>query len=142
MDRFYRGLTAGMVAGVPMIIWGHGAYYLGLGNLRFLDWAGVIIYGSLPETLFQVVYAQIAHLLWLGFLGIVFSYLIPKVTSRGHIGKAVIFGYVVGFFTHAIPVLFAVPHLAATHSQTVIHNHVGGVIWGLGLGYILRVLDH
>ena len=127
MDRFYRGLVAGTVAGIPMNIWSNVTREFGFGELRFLDWAGMVIYGSLPVTLFQQAYAQIIQFFWLGFLGVIFSFLIPKVTSRGDIGKAVFFGVIMGFILYAIPVLFKVPNLTATDSVTVLNNHLGGV---------------
>jgi uncharacterized membrane protein YagU involved in acid resistance len=81
------------------------------------------------------------QVLWVGFLGVLFAFLVPEVTSRGYLGKGIFFGIVSGFIIYAIPVLFRVPNLAVFSTETVISDHVGGVIWGLTMAYVLRLLD-
>lgn len=141
MDRFYRGLTAGVGAGIPMNLWSNAAYALGFGQLRLLDWAGVIIFGSLPQSFAQQAYAQVVQLIWVGFLGVVFAFLIPQISSQGLLGKGVFFSMVSGLLSYAVPVLFQLPELTVLDLPTVLNNHIGGLIWGLGLVYILCRMD-
>lgn len=141
MDRFYRGLTAGVAAGIPMNIWSIAAYMLGFGRLRLLDWAGVIIYGSLPVTFAQQAYAQAAQLIWVGFLGVVFAFLIPHISSQGLLGKALFFSIVSGLVIYAVPVLLHIPDLKELDFHTVLNNHIGGLIWAVTLVYILQRLE-
>jgi len=142
VDRFYRGFFAGIIAGVPMNIWSLFSFHvINLGDLRFLDWIGIILYGELPITFFQQIYSLGSHLFWLGFLGIVFAYLVPHTTSRWYIGKAIIFSGSVGFLTYAIPLLYKVPHLTQHSATTVLSNHLGALIWGWTLGYLMRKFD-
>jgi len=142
MDRFYRGFVAGVVGGLAMNVWSLFSYYiLNFSEQRFLDWASMIIYGSLPTSTFQIVYAQIIQLLWVGLLGIIFALLIPAITSRFYLGKGVIYGLMSGFIIYAITTLFRTPNLVIFSTTTVLSNHIGGIIWGLTMAYVLRRLD-
>jgi len=142
MDRFYRGFVAGVVGGLAMNVWSLFSYYiLNFSERRFLDWASMIIYGSLPTSTFQIVYAQIIQLLWVGLLGIIFALLIPAITSRFYLGKGVIYGLMSGFIIYAITTLFRIPNLVIFSTTTVLSNHIGGIIWGLTMAYVLRLLD-
>ncbi|KJS14280.1 MAG: hypothetical protein VR67_00600 [Peptococcaceae bacterium BRH_c8a] len=142
MDRFYRGFVAGVVGGLAMNVWSLFSYYiLNFSERRFLDWASMIIYGSLPTSTFQIVYAQIIQLLWVGLLGIIFALLIPAITSRFYLGKGVIYGLMSGFIIYAITTLFRIPNLVIFSTTTVLSNHIGGIIWGLTMAYVLRRLD-
>jgi len=142
MDRFYRGFVAGVVGGLAMNVWSLFSYYiLNFSEQRFLDWASMIIYGSLPTSTFQIVYAQIIQLLWVGLLGIIFALLIPAITSRFYLGKGVIYGLMSGFIIYAITTLFRIPNLVIFSTTTVLSNHIGGIIWGLTMAYVLRLLD-
>jgi len=142
MDRYFRGLVAGIAGGVVMNLWSWFA--VGILNLkitRFIDWAGVILYGDLPRTHFEGFYALIIQLTWVGLLGIIFAYTIPFTTSRGFLIKGVFFGVVIGLIIYAIPTLFKTPHLAKATIITVLSNHLGGGIWGLTMAQVLRWLD-
>jgi hypothetical protein len=142
MDKFYRGFTAGVLAAIPLNAWSFFSFYvLQLTDMRMLDWAGVAIYGSLPQTLVQVVTALALQLLWSGFRGIIFSYLIPHVTSQGYMGKAVIFSLIVSFLESAVSVLYKVPNLAETTTGTAFSALLGSLLWGVLLGYFCRLLD-
>jgi len=142
MDRFYRGFTAGIVGGVPMNVWSFFSYYiLHFTDLRFLDWSSMIIYGHLPYNTFQTFYALIIQLLWVGLLGIIFAFLVPTITSRGYLGKGVIYGIISGLIIYGITTIFRVPNLVIFSTTTVISNHVGGIIWGLVMAYTLHKLD-
>ena len=142
MDRFYRGLTASVAGGVLMNVWSFFSYHiLHFSNRRFVDWISIIVYGYLPENLEQILYALLLHLLWVGFLGIIFAYLIPGITSRGYLFKGLFYGVIVGIITYGIPTLFKTPYLAVVPFKTSISNHIGGAIWGLTMAYTLRLLD-
>ena len=142
MDRFYRGFAAGIAGGLAMNAWSLFSYYiLNLTEQRFLDWSSIILYGGLPNSVFQAVYAQIIQLLWVGLLGILFAFLVPVVTSRFYLGKGVLYGLLLGFIIYAITTLFRVPNLVIFSTTTVLSNHIGGIIWGLTMAYVLRRLD-
>ena len=69
MERFYKGLTAGALAGIPMNAWSLTSFALGLTGRRYLDWMGVMLYGRPPESALEQAYALLVHFGWLAFLG-------------------------------------------------------------------------
>ena len=142
MDRFFRGFTAGIVGGVLMQIWSFFSFHvLGLTKLRFMDWAAIIVFGEQAETILEAIFALFAHLLFAGFLGMVFAFLLPQVTSRLYLLKGVLFGIIVGFFIYAIPMLLQTPRLTQATLGTALTDHIGGVIWGLATAYTLARLS-
>lgn len=142
MDRFFRGLTAGLIGGIAMNLWTvFTVSILNLKIIRFIDWAGVILYGELPMTHFQGFFALIMQLLWVGLLGIIFAYLISYTTSRGYLIKGAYYGVVIGLLIYAIPTLLRTPYLTFHSTATVLSNHTGGLIWGLTMAQTLRWLD-
>jgi hypothetical protein len=143
MDRFFRGLVAGIAGGVAMNIWSAFAYYiLKLPIRRFIDWAGIVLYGDYPHTVYESLFALLMQILWVGLLGVIFAYMIFQATSRGYLIKGAFFGIISGFFIYAIPTLLGSKHLATTSFTTVISNHFGGLIWGLTTAQTVRWLDN
>lgn len=141
MERYYKGALAGVLAGIPMNIWSFISFRTGFTRLRYLDWAGVLMYGTLPQSLFQQVYSLVIHLLWVGFLGAVFIFLIPKKEDRQSPVTGMAFAMICAFFIYAIPVLLQVPYLHQTDAATVLSNHLGALVWGASIVWILRSLE-
>lgn len=142
MDRFSRGFVAGVLAAIPLNAWNLFSYYvLGLADLRLLDWAGVAVYGTIPQSSLQVASALAMQHIWSGFRGIMFSYLIPNIRSQGYIGKGVVFSLIISFFESGITVLYQVPHLALITTGTVLSAQIGSVLWGALLAYLILRLD-
>ena len=139
MDKFYRGFAAGVLAAVPLNLWSLFSFHiLQFTDLRMHDWAGVIMYGSLPRTALQVVSSLAMQLLWSGFRGIIFLYLFPDTKSQGYLGKALIFSLLLGFAESAIGVLYKTPNLAEVTTGTVLSANIGSVLWGVLLAYLVR----
>lgn len=65
MDRYLRGLIAGIIGGVAMNLW------------------------TVIKTHFEGFYALINQLTWVGLLGIAFSYSFPLTTSRSYLIYAI-----------------------------------------------------
>jgi hypothetical protein len=142
VDRFFRGFTAGVVGGLAMNLWTLFAVtVLNWEIIRFIDWAGIIIFGDLPANLMQGLFALLMHLLWVGVLGIGFAFLVPHVTSQGYLLKGMIYGVVLGFIIYAIPTVLQMPILKEASMATVFSNHTGGAIWGLVMSKTLHLLD-
>lgn len=138
MDRFYRGLVAGVVAAIPLNAWNLLSFYvLRFTDRRMLDWSGMILYGSIPQTTFQIGLALVMQILWSGFRGVVFSHLFPHFSSQGYLGKAVFFSVFLGFLEEAIAVLYKVPNLAEMTSGTALSTILGAILWGVLLGYLV-----
>ena len=116
-------------------------YVLDWEIIRFVDWAAIIVFGDLPRSHAEGLFALWLQLLWVGTLGIGFAFLIPQVTSQGYFLKGMIYGVVLGFLIYAIPTVLQMPILKETSIATALSNHTGGAIWGLVMSKTLHLLD-
>ncbi len=141
MDRLYRGAVAGIVGGIVMNAWSFFSYHILYFNTRrYTDWMGVIVYGDLPRTLAETLYALMLHLVWVGLLGVLFAYLIPHNNSRGYLLTGAFYGLASGIIIYAIPTLLRTPYISKFPFNTTISNHIGAILWGVTLAYTLRWL--
>lgn len=141
MGKMERGFIAGVIAAIPMNIWSFISYnLLKFTEIRFLDWAAIFLFGTLPKSGIQVAMGLVFHFLWAGFLGTIFAYIFPETNARWYVGKAVIYSLLVAFFQYAISVLYSIPNLKILPTTTVISNHIGGIIWGFTLGWVSKWL--
>ncbi|MEW5954099.1 MAG: hypothetical protein AB1815_10315 [Bacillota bacterium] len=141
-DRLARGFIAGLTAGVAMNVISHIFFNLGWAELRYLDWAGVMIYGYRPVTFYEVAFAQLAQLIFVGVLGVVFACLIPLLTSRNYHLRGWLFSSFIWFLLHGITLLFDVEATIPMHVGTAATNLIGASVYGITLAEVLRMLDH
>ncbi|SFG69578.1 hypothetical protein SAMN05660649_02393 [Desulfotomaculum arcticum] len=142
MDRTFRGAIAGIIGGIIMDVWDLISYhFLQIGSFRYLDWAAMMIYGEPPENIYETIVSLITQVLWAGFLGIIFSFILIKITSRGYLIKGALYGFIASFIIFAIPVLFKVPHLDQTGPNTQISHFIGAIIYGVTTAAVLHWLD-
>ena len=141
-DRLARGFIAGLTAGVAMNVINHLFYNLGWAELRYLDWAGVMIYGYIPVTFGEMAFAQLAQLIFVGVLGVIFAYLIPLLTSRNHLLRGWLFSSVIWFLLYGITFIFDVKQTIPLHVGTASTDLIGASVYGLFLAEVLRRLDH
>ncbi len=107
-------------------------------EFRYVDWVSVIIYGKLPTNYAEQIVTLGVHLIITGALAIIFTFLILEITSQRLWFKRIVYALIVGLLTHAIPVLFRIPHLTLTPLTTTLTDYVGGIIWGLTLAYAIN----
>ena len=142
MDRFFRGMTAGIIAAVPMNLWSFLSFhYLDWSERRFADWGTILLLGSPPNNALELMLGLFLQLVWAGFLGIVYAYLIKNFTSQGYLIKGAYFGILSGFFTYSAPVLLGSSYLEQTSAATAASQIVGGLVWGITAAVSLRILD-
>lgn len=140
-DRFVRGFYAGSLAGFIQDIWSFVSLAMGTTSLRMADWAAIVIYGrggpfSTPELLFGII----AHIVFSGFLGIVFVYLIPVITSRHFTLKGLLFGWATWFAIYGISLLFKIEPTLNLPLMTPISDFTGAGIYGLVLAWVVYKL--
>ena len=144
MDRTFRGLLAGIIAGIAMNIWNLTDYYFfHFTNLRLLDWVAVLAGGQkLSQSGFETGVDLVVQIIWDGFLGIVFAHLLRRITSRGVMVKSVLYATLLWFFFRAIAVLFKVtPLITGQDFAGRFSNLLGAVLWGIVLGWMLKRFD-
>ncbi|HBE80774.1 MAG TPA: hypothetical protein DDW65_23760 [Firmicutes bacterium] len=141
MDRTLKGLLAGIIGAIPMNIINFIFYGLKLTEIRFIDWASIIMTGSLPNDLNSIIYSLFVQIIWSGALGIGLAYSISLINSKGYLIKAIIYSFMVGFTFRGIVVLYQVPELYKISAQTSELNFIPAMVWGLTAAYMLRKLD-
>ena len=91
-DRITAGFVAGIIGGIGMNIidWSVNLVY---GEKEYLyTWASVVMYGRLPTNTWEIVFSQLAQIFFAGILGVVFCYVLLKLTSNNYLIKGLIFG--------------------------------------------------
>lgn len=140
-DRLTQGFLAGLVAGVAMNAVNLASFYADVGELRYLDWAGAIIYGARPHTFWEAIFAQTAQILFVGILGIVFVYLIPRIKSSNLYFKGWLFGAAMWFAFYGLTLLFKHKGTIPIDVQTAASDLAGASVYGLALAWALRWMD-
>ena len=142
MDRFYKGFFSGVSGGVVANLWSFFVKdLLHLSTRNFVDWTAVIIYGALPTTWYEFLLAFCTNLLWTGFLGVVFAYLVPYLTPQGYLFKGAFYGFLVGFLVFSTGILLRMPFFTIIPFRTAFGNAIGGLLWGIVNARILFWLD-
>ncbi|MGI6630587.1 MAG: hypothetical protein ACOX4H_08740 [Bacillota bacterium] len=141
-DRITAGFISGFAAGIGMnvIDWTVNAAY---GEKEYLySWASVVIYGRMAENTWEIVFSQVGQLFFAGFLGIIFAYIMLKLTSRNYLFKGWLYGLIAWFGVYGISTIFRIPFISA-HSTVIVTSHLlsaslYGVLLGAGLHQISK----
>lgn len=144
MDRTTRGLLAGIIASISMNAWNLFDYYfLGITQIRFLDWVSVLLTLDKPfNTTVAVISLLIQMIVWDGFLGAVFAHLVPLITSRGLVYKSTLFSLVLWFSFKIIVNLYHVPFLSGKQAYPGgLSNLLAVIVWGIVMGLALKRLE-
>ena len=145
-DRFIDGCLAGLLAGIIANIYSYASYHLlHLTSMRYVDFAGIMIFGNLPRGPEELILAQLAQLFFSSFLGVGFSLFLSKLTFRNFLFKGWYYGCVFLFGIYILTTLFKVPGLTQINFGTAASNVVAASIFGLTLAPIyrrLRAVNH
>ncbi|WP_408956269.1 hypothetical protein [Natroniella sp. ANB-PHB2] len=141
-DRFTRGLIAGIIAGVPSLIFNVSAYTLNFTNLLWGDFMGLFLFGDRPVGVAEILFSSLAQAFFLGGLGIIFAFLLPLISSQNYLLKSSVYGLAVWFMSFAVAFLFQLPKLENVTLETVVSNFISALLWGLTLGLALNWLDN
>lgn len=142
MDRFTRGLIAGIISSIIMNVWDFISFYLlKFSNLLYLDWASIMIYGDKPANLSEYMFSLITQIAWSSLLAIFFTFLIPHITSKNYLIKGAFYGFIISFIIYSVPVLYKIHYLQNVSTNTAISHAIGSTLWGVVLALMLRWLD-
>ena len=126
-----------------MNIWSFISFYvLQFEQHRFIDWSGVMLYGSVPNSLPEVIVALIMQFIFASFVGGLFAMLLPLISSSNYHLKGIIFAIFITFVFYSIPTLFREPIFTQTPVESVISNNIGAVIWGLTTSTMLKRINN
>ncbi|NLM37972.1 MAG: hypothetical protein GX202_07590 [Firmicutes bacterium] len=139
--HYLPGLVAGICGGVAATAVNLVMIYLfNVGNLRFIDFAGVFIFGHPPNNLGENMLAFLGYLGFTGTLGVLFTYLSAFPPKPYLLLKGIHFGLGVWFFSYALTLLFKVPELTKISLATALTNFIASATYGLVLALVLRFL--
>ena len=142
MDTFFKGLYSGISGGIVLNLWGFLLKdLLHISTRNYVDWTSVIIYGTLATNWCQFLLALLTHLLWAGFLGIPFTFLLPKLTYQDFRVKGAFYGFILGFFIYGVAILLRMPFFTQIPFLTSAGNAVGGILWGVTIAHTLHWLE-
>lgn len=116
-------------------------YLFGFHQERLLDWASVLTFGQLPSTLFEVIFAQVNQLAFSGFVGIVFAYILLKLTSGHDLFKGWLYGLMTWFFIYAASIIVEMPYMEKHSAITSFLHAVSSSAYGITLALTLRWLE-
>ena len=142
MDRFFKGFFSGVSGGIAINLWSFFVKdLLHFSTRNFVDWTSVVIYGVLPATWYEFLLAFCIHLLWTGFLGIIFAYLLSIITPQGYLFKGALFGIILSFLMDGAAILLRMPFFTLIPFPTALASASGGILWGLVTAQTLHWLD-
>ncbi|NLY92051.1 MAG: hypothetical protein GX081_10680 [Firmicutes bacterium] len=142
MDRFYKGFFSGVSGGVVANLWSFFVKDLLHYSARnFVDWTAVVLYGVLPTTWYEFLLAFFTNLLWTGFLGIIFAYLLLYLTPQGYLIKGALYGIITSFLIYGAAILLRMPFFTMIPFRTAFGNMIGGLLWGVITARTLFWLD-
>lgn len=137
-NGFVQGLIAGVVANIADFIM---VNWLKFGDLLYLDYTGVHIYGFQPETLGEKIFALTVQLIFSGLAGIIFVYWIDKVRKRNILFKGMLFGMTIWFLTYTITILFKLKPLDKVSLSSAMENYIAALIFGAVIAITYKVLS-
>ncbi len=141
-DCFVNGIIAGIGAGIIQNLLNFISYGLHFTKLRYLDYASIFLYGNYPTIWIETIFAQLAQLIFNGFLGIIFAMLVPLIKKDYLLLKGWYYGTSVWFIINSIGALYKVPSLLHNTWQTVFSNFLTSSVYGLLLAYLIWRLEN
>lgn len=135
-DTFLKGYIAGLVASVATTVVDLISYSINFTQVRYLDFASIIMFERFPTTTNETVFAQAIDIFWQGFLGTMFALIITKVITPNYLKiKGWLFGTGVWFAIYGASRLFSLPALGRVSLQTSFSHFITASVFGLVLAY-------
>lgn len=139
-DRATQGFISGFLGGIPQMVFTLTMYSLHLAKFRYMDFAATIAYNHRPIGLVQSILTELMVLLFVAFLGVIFSLVVKHISSENLIPKATLFGIYIWFFIYAVVTAYKIRPLESIDFPTSIIHMVGGLIWGFFMGLTYKFL--
>ena len=142
-DRLTRGFLAGVVGGILMDIISYISLKLNIANFHHTDWPALILFGQQSANTVEVIFAMIIQLIFVGSLGILFTYLLTTLfSSKNHLFKGWLFGVMSWFLIYVIASLAKFPELTPLDTGTAITDFVIASVYGMVLAETIRWLEN
>ncbi len=140
-DRLVAGGLAGIIAGLIQYAYGLIVLILGLTDRIFGQFSDIVFGGRVYSGILGIILSILTHLAVTISMGVLFAYIIEKTSSRYYILKSVGYGFVLWFFLSGFGTIFRLPLFVNIPAQPALVILVGAIIYGLALGYTLKMID-
>jgi hypothetical protein len=110
-DTFFRGAFCGVVAGLLKDIIDFCFSFFKVKELYFWSFSSVLAYGRLPKEAFMNVLGLTWEIIFSGFLGVLFTFMVPKIKTKHYLLMGVFYGSMAWFFIRAAVVCFKINEL-------------------------------
>lgn len=136
MTRLSSGLLYGALAGIIKNVLDLIVYYGIFEHHRYLDHASGIMLGRPADNLLQGIYFLFVDILFSGFMGIAFLYLVPHFKNSHYLFRGWLFGITLWFLIHSFGSVMRIPTFYQMMLATLILHFVTDSIYGLSLAYL------
>jgi uncharacterized membrane protein YagU involved in acid resistance len=109
-------------------------------QLRSLDWVGLIIYGHQPATLWELVDAQIVHLLFAALLGVIFVVLVSLLRAKNTLLLGWVFSASLWLVMYGVTLVLQLPGINTGLGANLFHLLLAS-IYGVVLAELLPGFD-
>lgn len=109
-------------------------------NWRFLDYAGLLIFGRKPAGTVEIMISVLGQIFFSGAMGVLFAFLLPLTTSRHYLLKGWFSGMLIWFSVYTVLHLFQLPQVLELDTGTVLSNTLKASLFGLALAWGLARL--
>lgn len=140
-DRLVAGGLAGVIAGIIQFGYGMAALHLGITDRIFGQFSDIIFGGQLYRGPLGLLLSILTHLAVTLSLGVLFAYIIAKTSSRYYLVKSIGYGFLLWFFLSGFGTIFRLPLFSGIPIQPALVILVGAILYGLVLGYTLKIID-
>ncbi len=129
------------MAAILMTILNYIIIYTTPSHNRFADFVGIMLFGSKPNGLGEIIIATAGHFMLGGFLGIIFSYLLLLISEKYLIIKGITYGIIAFLFLFSLGVIFKITDLEFNPLRTIITKSIGSAFYGFVLAYTLKLFN-
>ena len=89
-------------------------------KFRYADFAAVLTFNHLPKGFLEILFAEVAVVIFEGILGIIFSMLIKVVSSKNLYFKGWLYGTFMWFAIYAAMTMYKLEHIYPVNTNTAL----------------------
>lgn len=142
-DPFAKGAIGGLSGAIIQNIYAYIGRLLGFTNVDYLNVSQAVLLDCNSQGFFAILVNFLGHLIIDSFWGIVFAFLIIKITKAHLIIKGILFGLAIWFLVRVIITkVFHLPVLSDNTPEIAFFFFVGAALYGLTLSLVLKSLDN
>jgi hypothetical protein len=133
-DKFTTGLISGGLAGLISSITDLGfVHLLKFGTHRYIDFAGVFVFGRPPHIWWEVLFAQLVQVFFSAAMGVLFIFLLDRIKKENLMIKGICFGVGIWFVSYVVTLLFKVPYLKTMPPESSVEHYLAAIVYGISL---------